>query len=113
MKTLFDIPLARNTDPITSHIAADIILETDTVEKQIQLMCDLLKRFDRETGWTWRELAREAFKYHKFDKSEDNLAYTFHRRSSIAKDRGLIYEQFKRICGVSGFPARAWRANAT
>lgn len=110
--TLFNIPaLARNSDPITSHLAADRIIETNTVEAQIKLMCALLRRFDQLGGWTWRELAREAFKYYKFDKSEDNLAYYFHRRSSIAKRRGLIVLKKQRPCNVSGFEASAWRIN--
>lgn len=108
-QTLFDKPLARRTDPITSHIAADEIIETDTVERQIDLMIDLLRRFDREEGWTWRELAKKAFSVHKFRRSEDDLYYTFQRRSSIAESRGLIVEEMKRRCSVSGNVARAWR----
>lgn len=106
---LFEYPLAHADDPITSFMAADEIIRLGTVDKQIKIMCELLRKYDKEEGWTWRELAKRAFKDYKFSHSEDALAYTFHRRSSIAKNRGLIVEQMKRKCNVSGFAATAWR----
>ena len=110
MKTLFDRPLVRNKDPITSHQAADKMIETGTVEEQCRLMIDLLKRHKRREGWTWRELAQIAMRDAKYDKSEDNLAYTFHRRSSILENQGKIELVMRRECRISGYAASAWRA---
>lgn len=109
-RTLFDRPLCHEKDPVTSFMAADKIIETGTVEVQLAIMVSLLERFDCGGGNTWRELAQKAFRVYKFDRSESDLAYTFHRRSSIAAHRNMIYEEMKRICKVSGYAATAWRA---
>ncbi len=50
-------PLARNTDPESSHEAADLLRESGELTRQEQLVADLVHRFPGRTG---RELAAES-----------------------------------------------------
>jgi len=104
-------PLAHRDDPKPSFIAADKLLELNTVEKQIAFMVVELKKHDwhrgreRIEGWTWMELADEIDKVKRVE-----YYYMFQRRASIAKRRGKIHVEMERKCNYTGNPVQAWRA---
>lgn len=106
--TLFDRPIVRNKDPITSHIAADKVNELGTVEAQKAFLLQQLSKHDRFGGWTLRELARQSCSDYPY-LNETEIYYTLQRRACLLKDEGRIYDELNRKCKVTGNTARAWR----
>lgn len=56
-QTLFDQPLAHTNDAITSYKAADKMIESGKLNEQEAEVYDVLKRHDRDAGYTAKELA--------------------------------------------------------
>ncbi|MFX0091934.1 MAG: hypothetical protein ACFFBD_09245 [Candidatus Hodarchaeota archaeon] len=107
MQTLFDTATARRTDPVTSFIAADYMNESGKLKKHHKFILELLKRFDREQGWTPGELAHKAKKIMQVDEQE--TYYLISRRINELERSGKIYEVMIRQCLRRGTAQRAWR----
>ena len=88
-------PAARNSDPETSHEAAEQVTESGTRWTQINALVRLVRR---HPGLTGNELARYGI------LTERQLS----RRLSDAHKANLIYPGKKRKCSETGFNARSW-----
>jgi hypothetical protein len=82
IKTLFDQPpLARNTDPITSHIAADKIIESGELSAQEEMVYDILKKYNNPNGFTVKEPSHYR---------SDSFYFMLQRRLSGLARKGCI-----------------------
>lgn len=100
-------PLARNTDPETSHIAADELVKSGKFTGQKKLVYNALKAFIREHGFfpTSAELANAY-----------NLNHAMvHKRLPDLRTAGLVDNDkvlnitIKRECRVNKSTAIVWR----
>jgi len=88
---------ARRTDPETSHIAAEKIEASGKAATDRQLALYLVKRYPSSTAW---ELARFAGHPDRHRVS---------RRLTELRQGGLIQNDGKRKCRVSGALMMTWR----
>lgn len=94
-------PLARATDPVTSHVAARRVVASgvwDSQKNQIRHALATALR-DRIYPPTSRELATFA----AMDR------YTVARRLPDLEKEGRVEKAGKRVCTISGTPAVTWR----
>lgn len=88
-------PLARSTDPVTSHIAADRLRKSGSIAPQVAETIAAVRAFP---GRTTHELSVDA----RMDR------YVLAKRVSVAERMGLIQRGAKRPCSITGFPAEPW-----
>lgn len=92
---LFDIPLARNTDPITSHDAAEHMRESGKIGEHERIVLELVKMFPDSTS---RELAEHtALGRHEVA-----------RRLPGLRDKGLVTQGEPRKCRLGRGRAVVW-----
>ena len=97
-------PLARNSDEDTSKDQAVALLDSGKADKQ----CDWVAYWVlRHPGHTFMELAAIAAASDSSAKYE-RYCDIFHKRLSLAKDRGLIKKGPKRRCGVNEIRKLTW-----
>jgi hypothetical protein len=87
---------ARNTDPITSHLAAK-----DTQEMAEKQRIEMLVFVVENSGHTSNELGELSNKYDR---------YQFGRRLSELRTEGLVANLHERPCGITGRKAMTWCA---
>ena len=88
-------PAARNTDPITSHMAEKEVTVTGT---RVAQMMRVVKIVEQHVGYTSAELAKKT--------GEDR--YMLARRLSDARDLNFVENGGSRKCGESGRMAMTW-----
>ena len=88
--TLFDRPLARDTDPITSHEAADKMVKSGKLQKREIQVLEHIRQYYRKyrTDFTAKELGRFVYKDPFFYEILDY--YTIQRRLSGLRTKGKI-----------------------
>jgi len=91
-------PIARLTDPETSHKAAEEITASGTRDEQAEMVLNMVRS---RPGLTSRELAEQ------FNVSR----YIPGRRLSELRDLGLVHEGNPRRCRISGKRALTWYPN--
>jgi len=92
--------LARNTDPITSHLASVGIQSDGTLETQLELVCEALQQFP---GCTSYELSVKS----NLDR------HMVAKRLSVLVRQGravCCLESERRPCRITGKSALTWRA---
>jgi hypothetical protein len=89
-------PIARKTDPVTSHIAAQEITHEGTREKQAAIVLDLVRRYPGNTSM-------ELSQYCNLDR------YQIARRLADLEHAGEVEKGIMRVCSVSGRMAVTWR----
>ena len=89
-------PLARASDPKTSHEAADKLIESGRHRKLLERVVDLVRRFP---NCTTRELGTKS------DLSEHDIG----RRVGEAATMGLVIRGDPRECTVTRRNAATWR----
>lgn len=96
----YEPPLSKNSDPITSCMAADELIESGRHDHQCKMVFGHLLAYITEnmTGPTSAELA----KFSGLDR------YTVARRLPDLEYRRLVYHADKRICSVSGRLCVTW-----
>jgi len=96
-----EIPLARNTDPITSDMAADDLIKSGRWKSQKTLVYWMLKAFCRDKyNPTSAELAQAS----ALDR------YMVARRLPDLEKSGHAHKLGARRCDVTGKKAVTWRA---
>lgn len=101
-QSLFDqsplnTPIARRSDPATSHAAAKEITESGARGRQHQEVLELVKAHPKLTS-------RELAVFSQLDR------YILARRLPELEAAGLVRKGEARECGVSGFKAVTWEA---
>ena len=98
----FDCPIARNTDPMSSHLAADDIIKSGQREKQQEECCRVV---EANPGCTSRELAERT----------DSDRYMFSRRlpelerqGRVHRMRGMAGNILLRKCAAGGKMCCVW-----
>lgn len=92
-----ETPVARSTDPVTSHIAAHEITASGVrAEQQAQTVAAVREH----PGCTMSELARRT----GLDR------YMLGRRISECETAGVVFRGLKRRCSVTGRMAEPWYA---
>lgn len=99
--SLFDPPMARTTDPDTSHIAAQKMKDTGAMNKQSKWVLDSLKAAN---GSTYRELAA-AMGLHNPNACA--------RRLPDLRNKGLVVNGENRVCKVAGNKMQTWWLTST
>ena len=92
-QTLFDRPFARDTDPITSHKAADKAVKTGLVDSSVKAVRDYIERYcnvHMRPDFTAKEVAEFISKEDRVDYFKVYIA--IQKRKSILKDQDLIVE---------------------
>lgn len=92
-------PIARNSDPVTSHLAAQEITEEGIRQTQAEIVLETIRQYPGHTSF---ELSRLC----SLDR------YQTERRCSDLKDpkNGALVKQCeKKICDISGRLAVTWR----
>ena len=91
-------PLARTSDPQTSHDAADKLVKSGKRKSQVDLVVEAVAR---HPGLTYMELA---------DLDDNTLnAQQFSKRIPDARGEGLIESVKDKECTVTGMWAATWR----
>lgn len=90
-----ETPAARNTDPITSHLAAEHITKTGARAYQQAQVAAAVRSFPGRTSF---ELAMAS----QIDR------YTVARRLPECETAGLVKREGVRKCGISGRLALTW-----
>ncbi len=93
--TLFN-PIARNTDPVSSHMAASEITGHGIRQKQAAIILELVRKYP---GRTSLELSRLC----------DLDRYQIARRLSDLEHAGEIEKGEIRVCRIAGRMAVTWR----
>ena len=88
-------PIARQTDPASSHTAAQEIERTGRRASQSEALLEMVKRHPRRTALELSRLSR-------VDR------YTISRRLPELERRGLIRRGLIRDCTVNGRPMLTW-----
>jgi len=91
-------PISRNTDPVTSHLAALEVTQDGTRAKQQRAVLTALKS---HPGHTSMELSQFSGVLSRYD---------FARRLPELEDAGLVMKGPKRRCALTGKQAVTWRA---
>lgn len=92
-------PIARNTDPASSHAGAAKMINSGRLEGQCAQVLEALKRFPMHTA---KELSRDS-----------GLDYIMiQKRLSVLEGKGLARRRGERKCTVSktGIEATQWEA---
>ena len=92
-------PLARNADPLSSHVAAEEVAASGRRDSQKREILEWLRSHAGDGPVTSMELARSA----GLDR------YVVARRLPDLERDGLVRRCAMRECGVSGRPAITWR----
>lgn len=95
LKIEFTTPVARNTDPETSHEADDFITSTGIRANQCRWV---LKAVRATPCLTASELSRR----HNIDHA------VVHKRLPDLRRKGLVYNVAQRACAVTGRKAMTW-----
>lgn len=95
MESLSHTPIARNADPISSHLAAREITESGVRGNQAQVAFSAVQR---HPGLTSFELSNHCW----LDR------YQAARRLPELQESGLVEKAMIRRCTVSGRPAVTW-----
>lgn len=101
MNPLADVPRSRNTDPKSSHLAADRIKATGALGKQQREVLELVRKFP---GQTSAELA--SIKAALLGEPWEKWRPMFGRR--LAELRAWIEPGATRTCNVTGNSAQTW-----
>lgn len=97
-----DVPRARNSDPETSHLAAERIKATGALGKQQRVVLDLVREFP---GCTSAELA----KFHACQTGADFGQWRFRVARRLPELAPVHIRRGKpRECRVNGTPAGTW-----
>jgi len=96
-KLALDVPIAREKDPESSHLAAAEVTETGTREGQLRAVLDAVRS---HPGKTSRELTR----YCRLDR------YAIARRLPELEAAGAVARGEMRTCTVGNREAITWRA---
>lgn len=96
MKPLATNPIARASDPVTSHLAAEHVTQSGIRSRQQHAVLAIVKLYP---GRTSQELARYGI-----DR------YALARRLPELDDAGLVRRGEMRRCSVSGRQALTWWA---
>lgn len=92
-----DVPIARRTDPVTSHIAARAVTESGKREGQCLAILALVRIWPRKTSAELARISQGAF-----DR------YQTARRLPELEKAGLVRKGIARTCGVNGTQAHEW-----
>ena len=92
-----ETPIARNTDPITSHLAAEHVTKSGARAHQNAQVAAAVRAFPGKTGF---ELAMAS----QIDR------YVVARRLPECERAGLVHREGARKCGVTGRMALTWAA---
>lgn len=90
-------PIARASDPRTSHLSAREVTESGTRERQLDRCLELVKRYPLSTS-------AELAKFGKIDR------YIAGRRLPELMEGKLVMQRAARYCTVSGRKAVTWEA---
>lgn len=90
-----ETPAARSSDPVTSHMAADVHTATGRRAEQQACTAAAVRAFP---GCTMQELAEKS----GIDR------YVLGRRISECETAGLVQRSSKRRCAVTGRMAEPW-----
>lgn len=95
MNLLSNSPIARLTDPETSHLSAEEITKSGERARQQHAVLVLVKKYPSHTSM---ELSRSGIDRH-----------TIARRLPELESAGLVCRGQRRCCGVTGKMALTWR----
>lgn len=90
-------PIARNTDPVTSHLAAQEVTREGIRGKQALIVLEAVRRYP---GRTSMELSRLC----ELDR------YQISRRLADLEHAGEVEKGEARMCDIAGRLAVTWRA---
>lgn len=96
MSVLDWCPLARITDPETSHEAAADQIESERRDNHAERVLEVVRKMP---GCSYRELA---------DAAEFPEAVEVIRRLDDLRKAGLVHAGDKRRCSISGRPSQVW-----
>ena len=88
---------ARNTDPITSHMAAAAVVHSDQIAAQRIQMYELVSEYQGRTSMELAELC-------EFDR------YQLARRLPELREKGRVESRGMRKCRITGREAMTWWA---
>ncbi len=101
---LSDSPIARNTDPVTSHLAAKDITASGVRSEQQRQVLELVRRYPHYTS---RELSQTPFNQQHYKLDRWDIA----RRLPELREANLIQmDEGKRPCNITRKAAMTWVA---
>ena len=100
-------PIARATDPQTSHAAAERHTLSKRAERQRQVL-DLVCRFPNRTSGELSRLMAKLYSHLPIRTAVESP----HKRLSDLEDKGLVEKGASRKCTDSGYEAVTWHATA-
>jgi hypothetical protein len=99
----YGAPLARTSDPITSHRAAARQVASGAIASGAAIILSIMRRAGRPL--TYREIWREATDAERAKLVEPS---TVAKRLPVLQRRGLVTAGAERLCTVGHTEAREW-----